>query len=129
MLVIGQCNKTVKKPHACAVYEHVRGQNVCRPILSVIILVSNKSDSATRSSDFVNCSYDYRTNGTPLGSITIINSRYCFVLFMLIVRIWLYKSLFYLKVYFESVAIEMCHHHHYRYHHLKREFYFHFKQK
>ena len=39
------------------------------PILSVIILVINKSDSR------VNHSYDYRPNWTPLSPITIINQR------------------------------------------------------
>ena len=33
-----------------------------RPIQSVIILVINKSDSVSRSSDFVSHSYDYRSN-------------------------------------------------------------------
>ena len=36
----------------------------------------NKSDSASHSSDFVNHSYDYRPNWTPLGPITIINGQY-----------------------------------------------------
>ena len=31
---------------------------------------------ATRSSDFVNHSYDYRPNWTPLSPITIINHYY-----------------------------------------------------
>ena len=31
---------------------------------------------ASRSSDFVNHSYDYRPNWTPLGPITIINHNY-----------------------------------------------------
>ena len=40
-------------------------------IKSVIILVINKSTPAARSSDFVNHSYDYRPNWTPLSPITI----------------------------------------------------------
>ena len=40
------------------------------PILSVIILLINKSDSGFA----VNHSYGYRPNWTPLGPITIINN-------------------------------------------------------
>ena len=36
-----------------------------------VILLTNKSDS--RSTDFVNHSYDYRLNWTPISPITIIN--------------------------------------------------------
>ena len=46
------------------------------PILSVIILVINKSDSHFQLSDFVNRLYDYRLSWTPLsGLITIINNQ------------------------------------------------------
>ena len=45
----------------------------CRPISSVIILVIDNGATALRSSDFVFRSYNYRTNWTALGSITIIN--------------------------------------------------------
>ena len=45
----------------------------CRPISSVIILVIDNGAIALRSSDFVFRSYNYRTNWTALGSITIIN--------------------------------------------------------
>ena len=34
---------------------------------------SNSETPATRSSDFVNHSYDYKPNWTPLGPITVIN--------------------------------------------------------
>ena len=50
---------------------------LCRPILSVIILMIDKLDSPfVRSSDFVNHSYNYRPNWTPLGPIGIINCMY-----------------------------------------------------
>ena len=39
----------------------------------VIILVIDKSDSRFATSDFVNHSYDFRSNWTPLGLIVIIN--------------------------------------------------------
>ena len=49
----------------------------CRPIRSVIILVIKLNRApATRSSDFVNHSYDYRPNWTPLSPITITNHNY-----------------------------------------------------
>ena len=43
----------------------------CRPIMSVIILVSNTS--LRGRPNFVNHSYDYRPNWTPLRPITSIN--------------------------------------------------------
>ena len=50
----------------------------CRGVIGQLAvsghLVINQSDSASRSSDFVNRSYNYRTNWTPLGPITIINT-------------------------------------------------------
>ena len=54
-----------------------------RPILSVIMRVIDKS------SDFVDHSYDYRQNWTPLGPITII---YLEELGILIININLYYS-------------------------------------
>ena len=42
-----------------------------RPILSVIILVINKSDSRCAVVRFCYHSYDYRPNWTPLSPITI----------------------------------------------------------
>ena len=41
--------------------------------------------SASRSSDFVNHSYDYRPNWTPLGPITIIYQNY----YKILERDWL----------------------------------------
>ena len=59
------------------------------PIRSVIILVIKQiGPPATRSSDFVNHSYDYRSNWTPLSPITIIyknqeyNRLFCFCFFL-----------------------------------------------
>ena len=49
----------------------------CRPILSVIILncrTSTNQTPASRSSDFLNHSYDNRPNWTPLSPITITNT-------------------------------------------------------
>ena len=43
----------------------------CRPILSVIILVINKSDSRCAVVRFCYHSYDYRPNWTPFSPITI----------------------------------------------------------
>ena len=52
-------------------------QSSFRPILSVIILVINKSASVSRLSDFVDHSYDYRPNcKTPLSLITIITKQF-----------------------------------------------------
>ena len=45
------------------------------PILSVIILVIGELDSCFTSFNFVNHSYDYRPNWTPLGPITIVNYK------------------------------------------------------
>ena len=42
---------------------------LCRPILSVIILIIAKSDSCSGASDFVNHLYDFRLNWTPLSPI------------------------------------------------------------
>ena len=45
----------------------------CHPILFVIILLIKQNRTpATRSSNFVNHSFDYRPNKTPLSPITII---------------------------------------------------------
>ena len=49
----------------------------CRPIRSVIILVTNKSDSRCAVVRFCYHSYDYRPNCTPLNPITI---TYCLIL-------------------------------------------------
>ena len=51
-------------------FRSIGNRTLCCPILSIIILVINKSDS-----DSVNYSYDYRPNWTPLGPITIINQH------------------------------------------------------
>ena len=56
-------------------FRSIGNRTLCCPILSIIILVINKSDS-----DSVNYSYDYRPNWTPLGPITII---YIFLGFLL----------------------------------------------
>ena len=59
----------------------------CRPILSVIILVINKSDSRCAVVRFCYHSYDYRPNWTPLCPITITR---CFAKVVLNAKVGLY---------------------------------------
>ena len=66
---IGQCTRRLSK--ILSLFWLIGNRTLCRPIWSVIILVIYKSDFW--SSDFVNHSYDYRPNWTPLGPITIIS--------------------------------------------------------
>ena len=48
----------------------------CRPIRSVIILMIKNGTPASRSSDFINYSYDYSPNWTaPLSPMTIMNQH------------------------------------------------------
>ena len=55
----------------------------------IILVIKQIGPPATRSSDFVNHSYDYRSNWTPLSPITIIyknqeyNRLFCFCFFSL----------------------------------------------